>query len=216
VAAAGDAGRGGGCSVRELVRVAERVHDRRNYARAVRAVFAGAGRREQAPLYMAELPIARRDASEPTGRRIERTAWPLALPLFELPGVVQDPERLPQFAVEAGSPMASAMERWVAELAESGLEAQSGEVVPIGLYADAAPFAEHNSVCAITWNILRADRPERHVLTCLASSHLCPCGCRGTHTLQSRFRVLAWSLSAMAAGRWPRARQDGRAWSDEQ
>ncbi|MCP4243104.1 MAG: hypothetical protein GY772_21330 [bacterium] len=216
VAAAGDAGRSGGCSVRELARVAERVRDRRNYARAVRAVFAGAGRREQAPLCMAELPIVRRDASESTGYRIEQTAWPLALPLFELPGIVQDRERLPQFAVEAGSPMARAMERWVAELAETGLEAPSGEVVPIGLYADAAPFAEHNSVYAITWNVLRADHPERHVLTCLASSHLCNCGCKGTHTLQSLFRVLVGSLSAMAAGSWPRARDDGSAWSDEQ
>ncbi len=89
------------------------------------------------------------------------------------------------------------MDRWVEQVRAEGIEAERDEVVPVGLYADGAPFTSKASVYVLTMNLLRGDQ-RRWVITSFSSSHLCSCGCRGAHTLQKLFRVLVWSFTCRA------------------
>ncbi len=212
-AAARDAGPQGPCSVRELAALESEIQHSRNLARAVRRVFSGAGFIDQPPLSRVELPISKRAPLEPEGTKVEPTAWPCVLPILELPSCVAPGER----ALTASTPaLRRAAATWCETMSRQGCQVSPDELIPIGLYADAAPFSEHNSVFVVSWIFSSETRPERHVITTLASSHLCSCGCRGQCTLSSLWRALTWSMEHLARGRWPKKQQSGEPWNQEQ
>ncbi len=116
-AAARDTGPGGACSVRELAALESQIEHKRNLARAVRRVFAGAGFIDQPPLSWVCLPISKRAPREPEGTRVESTPWPCVLPILELPSCLKPGER----ALTASTPaLRQAAASWCETMARQG------------------------------------------------------------------------------------------------
>ena len=83
-------------------------------------------------------------------------------------------------------------------------------VRPYVLYLDGIQYARRDSVLGIFCYWLFSKK--RHLLAVIRKSELCKCGCHGLCSMRPLFDVIAWSVSAMAAGKHPSARHDGTAW----
>ena len=81
---------------------------------------------------------------------------------------------------------------------------------PLALYMDVSEFAKRESVLICTIHFLVSG--FRHLLFAVMKSDFCDCGCGGWCTIQSLFRMVEWSLQALADGLWPSHRHDGTAW----
>ena len=76
------------------------------------------------------------------------------------------------------------------------------ELVPLGLHCDAGAFNKNESLYALTWNSLVGQgttKQKRYIITVLKKSSLLADG----STLAAMWRVVAWSLNALASGRHP-------------
>ena len=84
-------------------------------------------------------------------------------------------------------------------------------VLPLALYLDGTPFEKRDTVTGIFIYNLVTHR--RHLLATLRDSCLCRCGCQGHWcSLFCVWEMIAWSLTALAAGVWPGSRHDGGPW----
>ena len=88
-------------------------------------------------------------------------------------------------------------------------QASEGEVVmPIGLFCDKVPFHKRDS--ALVFYFVNFISGKRHLTIAIRSSEMCGCGCKGWCTLYPVLHFISWSLRALASGRWPTERHDGR------
>jgi len=80
--------------------------------------------------------------------------------------------------------------------------------IPIGLHGDAGKFSHQDSLFVITWNSLVGQgttREKRFIITVVRKKQMLPDG----STLESIFRVVAWSLNALLEGKTPAYNEDG-------
>ncbi len=192
------------CSVREIAEL-----EGQSGGNLSRIIFSVLEKRaaKQPEAYLAEVPISRID--QQTGAaKTEPTLWPLYLPLFVLQRAVQEAGGMA--ALRCSGARRDNLQLWCDAVAAEGLPRWSpADVVPLGLYGDAAQHTKRGSVFVLTWNLLGQQTPRRFPITAFAKSHLCSCGCRGFHTIQAVLEVLAWSCSCLAAGQRPEVRHDG-------
>ena len=76
------------------------------------------------------------------------------------------------------------------------------DLIPLGLHCDAGAFNNNESLYVLTWNSLVGQgttKQKRYVITVLKKSSLMPDG----STLAEMWKVVAWSLNALAKGRYP-------------
>ena len=85
-------------------------------------------------------------------------------------------------------------------------------VLPLALYVDGVPYSSTDSVIGIWMYNLVSER--RHLLALLKKRNACRCGCRGWCSYYIFFKWLHWSLEAMAQGRYPQGRHDGKPWKE--
>ena len=80
-------------------------------------------------------------------------------------------------------------------------------VLPYAIFMDAVPYSNTDSVLGL-WGVdLLTQR--RFLFGTLRKRHLCRCGCKGWCTYYVVHLIAAWSVEAMAAGKWPAQRHDG-------
>ena len=108
-------------------------------------------------------------------------------------------------AAECGGP-------WHAAVAAS-ISSGYGRCVPIGIHGDDAGGHASSKVTVITWGSVAVARPtldSRLVFTMLKG-----CDASTEEGLRCLFKVLAWSLNALAAGTWPATDESGRRFDAE-
>ena len=86
-------------------------------------------------------------------------------------------------------------------------------VAPCALWGDVAPYASRDSVFTLVLTILSGVHRVYWKLCCLTKRSICDCGCKGRHSFDRLFSVLAWSFRACLAGEHPAVDHDGNAWS---
>lgn len=84
------------------------------------------------------------------------------------------------------------------------------EVHPLCLYLDGVAFSRTDTLLGISVYHMLTQR--NHVIAVLRKSEMCSCGCRGWDSLYPLLEAIAWSLRAMAAGRYPSERHDKKPW----
>ena len=87
---------------------------------------------------------------------------------------------------------------------------RSEVVWPFSLYVDAVPYSHTDSV--IGWWMVNEVTASRYLFCTLRKKLFCKCGCRGWCTLYTIFRLIRWSVDAMASATWPSLRHDGSPW----
>ena len=73
----------------------------------------------------------------------------------------------------------------------------------LALWGDMAPHTKTDSIFLLTWALMNGQCRQRFWLTCLSKSRVCKCGCKGRHSFNLIFSVVAWSVRALQAGTWP-------------
>ena len=86
-------------------------------------------------------------------------------------------------------------------------------VAPCALWGDVAPYASRDSIFILVLTILSGVHRVYWKLCCLTKRSICDCGCKGRHSFDRLFSVLAWSFRACLAGEHPAVDHDGNAWS---
>ena len=99
-------------------------------------------------------------------------------------------------------------------------------VIAIGMHADGVQYTSTmraggaKSIIVMSWNAISAravgDRAQRRLLTVIAKSQLCDCGCGGFDTLQGVWVVVAWSFQHLMLGTSPSRRHDGSPFSQDE
>ena len=84
-----------------------------------------------------------------------------------------------------------------------GLNTKKGHWATIGLWGDSAPTVNEDSVFLLSFCLLAGVVRQRFWICALNKSRLCKCGCKGRHTIDSLFAVVAWSVRALIAGEYP-------------
>ena len=98
---------------------------------------------------------------------------------------------------------------WNHPVYKSATQAGRGEFVwPIALYMDGVQFTREDSCLGIWLICLITGR--RWLLVALRKSEMCGCGCRGWCTLWPVYRAVAWSLRALAKGKYMSLSHDGQ------
>jgi hypothetical protein len=85
-------------------------------------------------------------------------------------------------------------------------------VIPIAVYLDFVPYALNDSVLGLWVQNMINDR--RYLFAVFRKRTACICGCRAWCSLHALLSALAWSLRAMAVGKWPSTRHDLEPWLD--
>ena len=88
--------------------------------------------------------------------------------------------------------------------ARMGVDTSSNHWCPIGLWGDSAPSFKKDSVFLLTWRALLGNIPTRYWFATFSKRNICKCGCKGRHTLNDLFEVVAWSMRALLTGEYPR------------
>ena len=83
-------------------------------------------------------------------------------------------------------------------------------VAPLALYADAVPYSQTDS--ALGFWLVNLVTQRRYLAVALKKRICCKCGCKGWRAFHAVFEWLAWSVRALAVGRYPLQRHDGEAW----
>ena len=92
------------------------------------------------------------------------------------------------------------------------VQASPVPVLPLALYLDGVQFTEKDSVLGLwCYSLLTM---KRHLIVPLRKSCFCRCGCRGWCTLWPVFEFIAFQLHALAQGRHPERRHDGKDWEE--
>ena len=87
------------------------------------------------------------------------------------------------------------------------VQAQGDLACPIGYFSDAVPHTKKDSFYAFYWSNLLTG--TRYLICALRKSDLCKCGCRGLCTFGAVLRMIVWSFTALASGKYPACRHDG-------
>ncbi|CAK0863488.1 unnamed protein product [Prorocentrum cordatum] len=90
------------------------------------------------------------------------------------------------FAPEV-SPLNDVLKEW-GETLKPPRDTTTELFASLGLWGDSAPYSKRDSVYLLTY--------------------VCQCGCYGRHTFEEAWRVMGWSLRALADGHFPRVRHD--------
>jgi len=86
----------------------------------------------------------------------------------------------------------------------------SAFIFAFALFMDGVPYSISDSVLGVWLECLLTGR--RWLCAIFRKRNACQCGCRGWCSFYPLFRMLRWSLEALAAGIWPRRRHDHRLW----
>ena len=81
-------------------------------------------------------------------------------------------------------------------------------ILACALYCDGAEFSTKDSLFVFTIRFVNSR--NRHLLWALRKSSLCSCGCAGWCTFSQLFQFVAWGLSSLQQGTYPRFRHDGK------
>ena len=76
-------------------------------------------------------------------------------------------------------------------------------IVSLGLWAGEAPIANHNSVVLLLLKFLSGPCKQRFWLWAASKRTVCKCACKGKHTYDDVFQVLAWDVRVMLSGVHP-------------
>ena len=87
-------------------------------------------------------------------------------------------------------------------------------VALIGLWGDAAPFHNRDSVFLVLFNVISGSRAKRFPISCWSKRMSCNCGCSGRHTMDDIWRVCAWFMTAWLSGEHPSYRDDNTLFED--
>ena len=83
-------------------------------------------------------------------------------------------------------------------------------LLPLSIYMDAAPYSLTDGVLGIWLQCLVTDR--KWIIALVRKKITCACGCRGWCSFSAVMRWLRYTLEALAAGKWPEKRHDGKPW----
>ena len=81
------------------------------------------------------------------------------------------------------------------------------DICPIGIYIDAVPYSQTDSV--LGWWAINLVSGRRFLYALLRKSQACICGCKSWDSFYCFFQLTIWSLQACARGAWPEHRHDG-------
>ena len=84
---------------------------------------------------------------------------------------------------------------------------------PVAFYLDGVPYSTTDGVIGF-W-VTNLVSGQRHLSLCIRKRILCRCGCKGWCSIHPILSWLAWSFAAMARGRHPSERHDGKPWSEQ-
>jgi hypothetical protein len=70
----------------------------------------------------------------------------------------------------------------------------------IGIHGDGVPYTKKHSIEILSWNFLSSPTADRIPITAISKQFVCKCGCKGNHTWNAVFQVLAWSLRMLFMG----------------
>lgn len=187
-----------GTEVEKFAKCASWGKHRQNAQRDLMKAF---GRPAGAPaLYRAKLPVKARN-----GER-EFSDHPFALPHELFARMYQD--RRAFFQEHVMGEKSALKECWATlekhefvQENQAWAEARAAgfELVPLGLHCDAGAFSNNESLYVLTWNSLVGQgttKQKRYIITVLKKSSLMPDG----STLDEMWKVVAWSLNALATG----------------
>lgn len=91
------------------------------------------------------------------------------------------------------------------------VKASNIDVLPAGIYMDAVPYTNSDSVVAV-W-LINLITGARHVMAVLRKRVACRCGCGGWCTYYPLMHWLRWVIECLAQGKYACARHDGTAWT---
>ena len=83
------------------------------------------------------------------------------------------------------------------------------KTVPVGLWADSAPYNTRDSIYLFLFHFLTGPFRSRFWFCCIPKRVVCACGCSGRHTFQGAWDVLVWCFEALLTGVMPSVRHDG-------
>lgn len=82
----------------------------------------------------------------------------------------------------------------------------------LALWGDTAPSSRTDSLCLLTVRLLSGIHKIRLWIWAGSKKQFCNCGCKGRHTTEAVFNVIAWMLRSLAAARFPAVDHLGRPW----
>ena len=82
--------------------------------------------------------------------------------------------------------------------------------MPLSLYMDGVPYSKTDSMLGI-WAYNEISK-MRHLMVILRRRCWCRCGCKGWCSLFPIWKFVAWCFNALALGRMPGDRCDGKEW----
>ena len=111
--------------------------------------------------------------------------------------------------IEPDAPLYSTRQTWAngRDLRLSVEEVEN--TVVWGIWGDTAPFLTRDSLYLLTYSAVSGNTHKRHRFCGWAKRMTCDCGCRGRHTFEVVWAVLAWAFQVMLSGFHPTVRHDG-------
>ena len=85
-----------------------------------------------------------------------------------------------------------------------------GPWASLALWGDSAPSHKKDQVYLLSWRLLNGSCRKRFWIACFGKRQMCQCGCFGRHTLDTLFKVVAWSFRALLAGIYPAVDHDNQ------
>ena len=200
---------GGACPKKiRTMKDGREVPDSRNSSRALQRAVAKSNSNNTSckpPLVEIDLPLwdCDREAAIPT-------AVSFSLPHLILDSLPQD--RLHEYcelsAAQAG--VRKDLETW---LARTGVDPEppSPPIAACALWGDGAPYSTKDSLQLLVMTLISGNHSFMWWVVAFGKQVLCRCGCKGRHTYDAMWSVLAWSFRAAAAGIHPRVDHLGAA-----
>ena len=84
------------------------------------------------------------------------------------------------------------------------------QYVAFGLWGDAAPYTNKDSLYLLVGSILSGEHRDRWWLSAIAKRRICNCGCKGRHTFERLFEVLVWQFKCLLRGKHPSVTHDNK------
>jgi len=103
---------------------------------------------------------------------------------------------------------ASSMTDWGNRL---GVDVSAKPTLALGLWGDAAPISNRDSIFLLLFSVLSGVCRERFWICTFTKKQLCRCGCKGRCTFDAVFVVIAWMFRALVAGTYPHVNHEGDA-----